>query len=174
MRKLSVFLTVSLLAGVAKLQPIQPVVVMGSSMEPTFKNMQCLLTTRRFDTIRRGDVVVFQQDGGTIIKRVAYLPGDKITVFMDSYKWRIPACADEDYDLRRSKDPRKTIVVPPGTVFVLGDNANDSVDSRDFGPVPIESISGKVLDYDGNGVALKSARYARLVSINRTASGDWS
>jgi signal peptidase I len=36
------------------------------------------------------------------------------------------------------------VTVPPGTVFVLGDNRADSIDSRNFGPVSTQSVLGRV------------------------------
>ncbi len=37
--------------------------------------------------------------------------------------------------------------IPRGSLFLLGDNPRESVDSRDYGPVPIEAVSGKVLSF---------------------------
>ena len=79
----------------------------------------CISTLRRGAPLRKGDVVVAFVDGEHIVKRVAYLPGELIS-------WQ-----DSD------GLPR---VVPAGTVWLLGDNAAVSYDSRMFGAVPLERI----------------------------------
>ena len=110
----------------------QTVVVEGRSMEPNFHSGERLLVTRAFWLFgepSRDDVVVIRDNEGPhpgfLIKRVVALPGD----------W-VPG----------SIAPGRTpMVVPPGHVFVLGDNLAESDDSRRFGPVPISRILGKVV-----------------------------
>lgn len=75
--------------------------------------------------IRRGDVVAFAHPVGgvneTYLKRVAGLPGDRVDV------------------------AGRATVVPPDSVYVLGDNPAESDDSRAFGPIPRASIVGKAM-----------------------------
>jgi signal peptidase I len=102
-----------------------------------------------FDGPHRGDVVVFNPpvtSDKPYIKRVIGLPGDTVEI-KDGGVWVNGVELDESYlhgdttDCQpRACDP---VVVPEGSVFVLGDNRAHSSDSRYFGPVKISSIVGK-------------------------------
>ena len=74
--------------------------------------------------IARGDLVAFEMGTGDdrriLLKRVAGLPGDSVPVAGAA-----------------------PVVVPPGDLYVLGDNRAESVDSRSFGPIPIASVVGR-------------------------------
>lgn len=134
--------------------PFRPGVVCGQSMSPTFNGGSFYaLDTRYFRTHapERGDVIVFDHDGGTYIKRVIAGEGDVI------YLLQSPGSEDEvitDWQLRtlslaveRRAIPGKKVVkrrVPAGACYVVGDNLPNSTDSRDFGPVPVENIRGRV------------------------------
>jgi len=106
-----------------------------------------------FDPPERGDIVVFDPpdppvSGGDkpYIKRVIGLPGETVeirggSIFIDGQQ------LDESYLPgastscgRRGCDP---ITVPEGHVYVLGDNRDNSSDSRFFGAVPVDAIVGK-------------------------------
>lgn len=110
--------------------------VSGPSMEPTLKNGRRLLFTRAYwlvGDIRKNDIIVFVSPDDpkeSVIKRVAGLPGDKID----------PLNAPNDWGLARGP-----FTVPEGTLYVLGDNAEVSEDSRDFGPIPRASVKGKIV-----------------------------
>lgn len=97
----------------------------------------------------RGDVIVFVapnsvpgQPKRDFIKRVIGLPGETIevrdcTVFIDGEP------LDEPYVLERPRSAYGPETVPPDHYFVLGDNRNNSSDSRKIGMVPKENIIGK-------------------------------
>ena len=102
-----------------------------------------------FHPPERGDIVVF--DPPTVsekpyIKRVIGLPGETITikdgfVFVDGVQLNEPYIDGAITECNRSRcDP---IIVPEGSVFVLGDNRRNSSDSRIFGPIPVDNIIGK-------------------------------
>jgi len=123
--------------------PYRPVVFVGHSMEPTYSNLS-FATTAPFDgVLDKGDVVIVDRPDGRIIKRVALLPGDKLFQFWDGNRWT---------DLQLATGPKyrgplvRTVPIPEGYVYVLGDNRNSSVDSRCFGPVPLSQIERKVVD----------------------------
>lgn len=79
------------------------------------------------------------------VKRVVGLPGDLIEI-KEGKLYRNGKNVEELYILEPMKreNPRR-YTVPEGTVFVMGDNRNISVDSREIGVVPIDHILGKVI-----------------------------
>jgi len=98
--------------------------------------------------LTRGDLVTFRnpQTGEEMLKRVVALPGDSVAT-IDAVLHVNDEPVDEPYvdfsDWEGIFSAR--IVVPDGHVYVLGDNRGNSVDSRDFGPVPVERLDGRVL-----------------------------
>jgi len=103
-----------------------------------------------FHAPERGDIVVLHppgaDDGKPYIKRVIGLPGDRVA-FDDGYVTINGERLDEPYldgpitDCDQASHCQET--VPEGAVYVLGDNRDNSADSRVFGPVAIDRIIGK-------------------------------
>lgn len=101
----------------------------------------------RFGTPRRGDIVEFRHDGDTpemYIKRVIGLPGDRIAIERGSV-YVNGARLNEPYV--RFPDDRsfEQLVVPEGSVYVLGDNRANSDDSRFFGAVEDDRLIGRAV-----------------------------
>ena len=128
----------------------QPVRVEGTSMLPRLQDQDRLFINKfayRFESIQRGDVVVFLYPGDhtkSYIKRVIALPGDTLridhgTVYVNGI------ALDEPYVPTRFQDERSepAMTIPKGHFWVMGDHRNISSDSRDFGPVPSTLIYGK-------------------------------
>ena len=141
---------VVLLASVAvRLVLVEPLAVSGSSMEPTVRDGGVVLVGLREDPadLRRGDLLVLRDPEGALsLKRVAGVGGDTV-VILDAVLTVNGQAVDEPYlDLATvdgSYAPQVT--VPEGHVYVLGDNRTRSVDSRDYGTVPLEDVVGQVL-----------------------------
>lgn len=106
-----------------------------------------------FHMPRRGEVVVFEYPrdmSKDYIKRVIGLPGDQV-VIKDGQVFVNDQLLDEPYlngvaTTCRGDDPcnfGQPITVPFGTVFVMGDNRNNSSDSREWGALPLDGIIGK-------------------------------
>lgn len=79
------------------------------------------------------------------IKRVIGKPGDTIEI-KEGKVYRNDALLEEPYikEAMRPTTPKK-VVVPPNQVYVMGDNRNNSSDSRYIGPVPVSHVLGKVV-----------------------------
>jgi signal peptidase I len=118
----------------------------SSSMAPTLTAGDHILVTRyRGDEPARGDVVVFHgPDGkGLAVKRVVGVPGDLIQ--SRSGKVMIGAHTfSEPYVARNASSGHiPAQLVPASCLFVMGDNREDSFDSRHWGPLPAARVVGR-------------------------------
>lgn len=133
---------------------VRSIEIIGSSMEPTFSNGDSVIISKILYEPKQGDVVVlrklsFQEE--PIIKRVIALAGqtvdidfDEGIVYVDDQPLDEPYTADLTH-LQLNFDGE--ITVPENCVFVMGDNRNDSLDSR-YGPIGCVDeryIMGRVL-----------------------------
>jgi len=128
--------------------------VEGISMEPTLVDGQRLWITAFTRQLSHGDIVVVSEDGISlddhVVKRVIGLPGDVIDIdFAAGVVYRNgQALHEPEFDpTNRSGDVNFPITVQPGSVFVLGDNRNNSTDSRHspIGLIDQRFIIGRVL-----------------------------
>lgn len=139
---------VILIAIITRVYLYQVCVVSGSSMWPTYYNSDRVLVNKFDKNYKQNDVIVFEHGGYQYIKRIVGLPGDTVKI-TDGFVY----INDEKYETLNSE-----LVVWSGTAsdgitlkddeyFVLGDNYNDSKDSRDseVGPVNKNLILGKVV-----------------------------
>jgi signal peptidase I len=130
----------------------------------------------RWGEIKRGDIIVFvfpEEPSKDFIKRVIALPGETIEIRKKKIyingkeiedKWGF---FKDDY-VGPPRDDFGPFQVPQGHVFVMGDNRDESNDSRFWGPVNIENIKGKafIIYFSWNPYE-KSIRFSRIFSIIR-------
>ena len=130
----------------------QPVKVEGTSMAPLLSDQERIFINKfvyRFESIHRGDVVVFWYPldrSKSFIKRVVGLPEDTVEirdgkVYLNGKALTEPYVPPESVDL----GTLAPIHVPDGEYFVMGDHRTSSNDSRIFGPVPRQFIYGKAV-----------------------------
>jgi signal peptidase I len=146
-------------AALALFQLVSPIrlgIALGESMTPTFRSGSPYLIDLRSlnQPPKRGDVIVFSQEGQTYIKRVVALGGD--TVYLLRQQGESGGEMIQEPVLRRlrrvlQRSPWKTGLslvehrVPEGECWVVGDNLQLSRDSRHFGTVPLSAVQGRVL-----------------------------
>ena len=157
---------------------VNPYRIPSSSMEPTLhcarpatgceaRYSDRVLANRfiyDFESPKRGQIIVFHTppaaaarcgEGGTFVKRLIGLPGEKVKEDAHGFIWIQPPHTDSWFKLkepyiqesRRLQDSQhfnKTWVVPDGQYFFMGDNRVQSCDSREWGSVPRKNLIGKV------------------------------
>jgi len=148
---------------------VEPFRIPSVSMEPSVMRGDFLFADKRYNCpnckyrIERGDIAVFAQPNDRTslsIKRIIGLPGDRITVAgrsvsvngepltteagagvqteqMDGRSWSV------QWGPQVFVGPDLDLTVPPGEVFVLGDNRSNSRDSRHHGTVPMQDVVGR-------------------------------
>ena len=129
---------------------VKPFAIPSPSMEPTLVEGDRVLVNRliyHFRSPERGDVVVFHPPdppgSDPFIKRVVAVSGDIIAVH-DGVLWVNDVAQDEPYIKEHPiLDDFPDTTIAPGYVWVMGDNRNNSGDSRVFGQVSEEAIMGE-------------------------------
>jgi signal peptidase I len=136
---------------------VQRTIVDGQSMEPTLQNADNLWVeklTPKFGKLKYGDIVTVDvpekvgAERSPLIKRVIGVEDDKIEI-KDGKLFLNGKEMHEGYiggDATISENPEyDEVTVPKGCVYVLGDNRENSRDSRSIGPVEVKKISGKAI-----------------------------
>lgn len=123
-------------------------IVHGHSMEPNIHTNERLIAEKlsyRFDLPQRGDVVIISREGGQerLIKRVVGLPGETVEIRQSQLYINGRLFPEPYLSTATHQDDFAAITVPPNHVFVLGDNRNNSNDSRYFGSVAVDQITGR-------------------------------
>jgi len=135
----------------------KPFYVKGASMEPNFYESEYLLIDElsyRFHEPVRGEVIVFKYPDNPkehFLKRIVGLPGERVKVAEGQviiYNEEYPEgfTLDESYlpaDLDMAGEMPK-VELQNNEYFVLGDNRNNSYDSRRFGPITTDAFVGRV------------------------------
>jgi signal peptidase I len=111
----------------------------GDSMEPTFCSYDAVLIVYNSD-IETNDILIMQYDDSFLIKRVVGLPGDKLLV-NDSGVFINDVLIESFIPITTTE---YNLVIPSGQYYVLGDNRNNSLDSRVIGLFSGDLILGEV------------------------------
>lgn len=134
----------------------RPATVDGDSMLPTLQNAERLVISKFMYEPKQGDIVVLcgeadREDGRNLIKRIIATEGQTVDidfeegqVYVDDKPLSEPYVLEPTYLEEGTEFP---LVVPEGEVFVMGDNRNNSRDSRSesVGTVKEDYIVGRVM-----------------------------
>lgn len=126
---------------------VAPVLVNGSSMYPTLEDKDFLLLNRMDKSYERFDIVVVEYRGEKLVKRIIGMPGE--TIEYKDKKLYINGKEMEDqfasvtYEFKLEN--LSLTKIPDDSYFILGDNRNNSIDSRRIGPVHKDDIQGKIV-----------------------------
>jgi signal peptidase I len=124
--------------------------VQGSSMEPTYNEGNIVIVEKIFYKMgspSNNDIIVVNADLANrhYIKRVVGVSGDHLEI-KDGKLYRNDELVEEDYIKEPMLQTDMVIDIPEGKVFVMGDNRNNSSDSRQLGYYDIkDDIVGKVI-----------------------------
>lgn len=126
-----------------------PSTVQGESMLPSYQDNTCGYVLKpALADLQRGAVIAFEVDIGDgkekLLKRLIGLPGDVIEI-QNNCLFVNEQLQAEHYLYEPMFTEDLQVTVPEGSVFVLGDNRNVSLDSRyaDIGCVPLDAVCGR-------------------------------
>ena len=127
---------------------VQPVKVQGSAMEPELKDGDRIIIDRSVDSLKRGDIIVFYYPADptkSYIKRIVGLPGESVEI-RDGKILVNGSALDDPYVNpmnNRVMSARTEVRVPGNSYYVIGDNRDNSNDSRMWGPLDRKFIYGR-------------------------------
>ncbi|MDW7650456.1 MAG: signal peptidase I [Bacillota bacterium] len=139
-----------ILALVIRAFLVEVFLVQGQSMLPTLHDKERLIVSKvqyYYRTPEQGEIVVFNAtEDRDFIKRVIGVAGDEVRVDLDGVYVNGERLS-EPYVLEKAREPFGPVIVPAGSIFVMGDNRNNSMDSRhpSVGFISMERLKGKAM-----------------------------
>lgn len=123
--------------------------VSGNSMNPNYKDRQMVLFMRVGQNYQAGDVIgIKMTKGDAYIKRIVAVSGDTVDI-KDGILYVNGEAMSESYAIGTTEPESGNVTYPlilkDQEYFVLGDNRENSIDSRSFGPVVLSQIEGRIL-----------------------------
>ena len=125
-----------------------PLRIVDDSMAPALNKGDAVLCDRFAKYVQspeRGDIILFETQDGVFIKRIVGMPGETVEI-VDGYVFINSIPLDESVYVDVYVGEMEPVVVPGGTVFVLGDNREQMYDSRleSVGCISYTDIKGEL------------------------------
>lgn len=123
------------------------ILVRGDSMNPTLKHNNLYLTCKYSRSYKVGDIVTFEVDKEKrrLVKRIVAMEGDYVEVIENNNQYEILINGEHIQNtIQAGLFPGERIEVEENHVYVLGDNTNNSVDSRFLGSISLNFVKSKV------------------------------
>ncbi|MBO7484912.1 MAG: signal peptidase I [Spirochaetaceae bacterium] len=132
----------------------------GVSMEPCLKEGSYIMENKlayglvnpsgssfliKWSSPKKNDIVLYHYNNHTVVKRCVAVENEELEIYEDSGyslvvgEKKIPLTEEQYHRIKYSES------VPEGMILAVGDNYDESVDSRDYGFVSAENVTGKVL-----------------------------
>lgn len=151
---------IAVIGIVTRLTIIEAYKVSGISMEPTFHQDQTIFVNKlayglcmpfgdrlimQWNSPKKDDIIIYLIEGNVVVKRCAAIEGEMLEYSTESsYTLTVGAkkypLTEIQYHLMNQSHQ-----VPKGTVLCIGDNAENSIDSRNYGFVPVKNVIGKII-----------------------------
>ncbi len=119
----------------------------GTDMFPSVKDGDLLLAYRMHKDYRKNDVVIYKAEGIRRVGRIVAREGDRVLITKDGYL-RVNGTVQRGeilYPTESRSGEEEIYTVPRKSVFILGDYRTEARDSRDFGPVAVKQVEGKLI-----------------------------
>ena len=120
---------------------------LGMGMFPAIEDGDLVLVYRLHRDYQKGDVVLYSNGTENLLGRIVALEDDR--VMMDDTGVLVVNGNQQDgeimYPTYTDSGTEYPFTVPKNSIYVLGDYRTQTEDSRDFGPIPMEDIQGKVI-----------------------------
>jgi signal peptidase I len=147
-----VVLAAVVLATLIRVFIFEPFIVPSPSMDPTLKVGDKVIINKiayRVGSIERGDIVAFHSplEEKDLVKRAVAVEGDEITLTSEGEIYINGERITESYIPadQAASYINQTVTLEEDEVFVMGDNRNNSFDSRYFGAIPEEDVFGEFM-----------------------------
>lgn len=124
---------------------MERVIISGNSMFPTLCDADVCKAWKMNTEPKRNDIVIAKVNGATVIKRVVGLPGDTLSISDGQLVVNGSPVTDYDFKIAEAGVLENGYVVPQDSYFLLGDNREESCDSREYGAVEKDKVKGIVI-----------------------------